>query len=60
VVVEPSAMQDVRGHRMHVEFTAITTGVQAHSSKDTGKNAKLDLIPFLHALLPIHKRLRED
>lgn len=60
VVVEPSAMQCVRGHRVHVQFTATATGVQAHSSTGKGRNANLDLIPFLDALLPIHQRLRED
>lgn len=60
VVVEPSGMQCVRGHRAHVQFTATARGVQAHSATGKGHNANLDLIPFLHALLPIHARLRED
>ncbi|MFQ3622426.1 MAG: M20/M25/M40 family metallo-hydrolase [Acetobacteraceae bacterium] len=60
VVVEPTGMRCVRGHRVHVQFTATAHGVQAHSSTGAGVNANLTLIPFLAALLPIHARLRED
>jgi acetylornithine deacetylase len=35
VVAEPTALAPVRGHRSHIEYTAIARGVQAHSS--TGK-----------------------
>lgn len=60
VVVEPSGMRCVRGHRVHVQFTATAHGVQAHSSTGQGLNANLALIPFLHAILPVHDRLRND
>lgn len=60
VVVEPTGFRCVRGHRVHVQFTATARGVQAHSASGRGENANLKLIPFLAALLPIHARLRED
>lgn len=60
VVVEPSSMRCVRGHRVHVQFTATASGVQAHSSTGKGLNANLALIRFLHAILPVHERLRND
>jgi len=60
VVVEPSGMRCVRGHRVHVQFTATALGVQAHSSTGEGVNANLALIRFLHAILPVHDRLRTD
>jgi acetylornithine deacetylase len=60
VVVEPSAMRCVRGHRVHVQFTATAFGVQAHSSTGQGLNANLALIRFLNAILPLHDRLRTD
>ena len=60
VVAEPTRLQPVRGHRSHIEFTAIARGVQAHSSTGRGRNANWDLIPFLAALREIHERLRTD
>jgi acetylornithine deacetylase/succinyl-diaminopimelate desuccinylase-like protein len=60
VVVEPSGMRCVRGHRVHVQFTATAHGIQAHSSTGQGLNANLALIRFLHAILPVHDRLRND
>lgn len=60
VVVEPSGMQCVRGHRVQVQFTATATGIQAHSSTGAGLNANLALVRFLHAVLPVHDRLRTD
>jgi acetylornithine deacetylase len=60
VVVEPSSMRCVRGHRVHVQFTATALGEQAHSSTGRGLNANLALIRFLHAVLPVHDRLRAD
>jgi len=60
VVVEPSSMRCVRGHRVHVQFTATATGIQAHSSTGRGVNANLALIRFLAAILPVHDRLRTD
>lgn len=60
VVVEPSGMRCVRGHRVHVQFTATALGEQAHSSTGKGLNANLALIRFLHAILPVHDRLRND
>jgi len=60
VVVEPSSMRCVRGHRVHVQFTATAEGEQAHSSTGRGLNANLALIRFLAAILPVHDRLRTD
>ena len=60
VVNEPTGMVPIRGHRAHVQMTATATGVQAHSSTGTGRNANWALIPFLVEARAIHDRLRTD
>jgi acetylornithine deacetylase len=60
LVAEPTRLIPVRGHRAHIEFTAVATGAQAHSSSGRGRNANWDLVPFLIALRAIHDRLRTD
>lgn len=60
VLVEPTAMRPVRGHRVNVEFTVTATGVQAHSSTGRGANANWAMIPFLSEMRALHFRLRED
>jgi acetylornithine deacetylase/succinyl-diaminopimelate desuccinylase-like protein len=60
VVAEPTRMIPMRGHRVHVQFTAVATGVQAHSGSGRGRNANWDLVPFLVEMRAIHERLRHD
>jgi acetylornithine deacetylase len=60
VVVEPTRMIPMRGHRAHIVFTAVASGVQAHSSTGRGRNANWDLLPFLMEMRRIHDRLRTD
>ncbi|MCW3473333.1 M20/M25/M40 family metallo-hydrolase [Limobrevibacterium gyesilva] len=60
LVAEPTRMIPVRGHRSHVAFTAVATGVQAHSSTGQGRNANWDLVEFLAEMKGIYRRLRED
>ncbi|MDB5318010.1 MAG: acetylornithine deacetylase [Rhodospirillales bacterium] len=60
IVTEPTGLIPVRGHRSQIEFTAIASGVQAHSSTGQGSNANWALIPFLVELEKIHARLRSD
>lgn len=60
VVVEPTGMAPVRGHRAYVEFTAEARGVQAHSSQPEGRNANWALVPFLAEMRDLHRRLRDD
>jgi acetylornithine deacetylase len=60
VVVEPTGMAPVRGHRSHIAFTCVATGVQAHSSTGRGRNANRDLIPFLMEMKSVFERLRSD
>ena len=60
IVAEPTGLIPVRGHRSQIEFTAVATGVQAHSSTGQGVNANWALIPFLVDLEAIHARLRSD
>jgi acetylornithine deacetylase len=60
VVAEPTKMIPMRGHRVHVQFTAIASGVQAHSSTGRGHNANWDLVPFLVEMRVIHERLRRE
>jgi acetylornithine deacetylase len=60
VVVEPTRMTPVRGHRSHIAFICTATGVQAHSSTGRGHNANWDLIPFLVEMKVVFQRLRDD
>jgi acetylornithine deacetylase len=60
LVVEPTKMIPMRGHRVHIQFTAVATGVQAHSSTGRGRNANWDLLPFLLEMRTLHDRLRRD
>jgi acetylornithine deacetylase/succinyl-diaminopimelate desuccinylase-like protein len=60
LVVEPTRLVPMRGHRAHVHFTAVATGVQAHSSTGRGRNANWDLLPFLMEMRTLHDRLRQD
>lgn len=60
VVAEPTGLAPVRGHRSHIEYTAVATGVQAHSSTGLGTNANWALIPFLAEMKTVFERLRSD
>ena len=60
VVAEPTGLIPVRGHRSHIEFTAIATGAQAHSSTGQGVNANWALIPFLAEMKSVFETLRHD
>ena len=60
LVVEPTTLLPVRGHRAHIAFTCVATGVQAHSSTGKGRNANWDLIPFLAEMKSVFERLRSD
>lgn len=60
VVAEPTGLAPVRGHRSHIEYTAVATGVQAHSSTGQGVNANWALIPFLAEMKAVFERLRHD
>jgi acetylornithine deacetylase len=60
LVVEPTLMAPMRGHRVHVQFTATATGVQAHSSTGRGRNANWALIPFLMDMKAVFDTLRSD
>jgi acetylornithine deacetylase/succinyl-diaminopimelate desuccinylase-like protein len=60
VVVEPTRMVPMRGHRVHIAFTAVASGIQAHSSTGRGRNANWDLLPFLVDMRALHERLRND
>lgn len=60
VVAEPTGLAPVRGHRASVNFTAVSTGVQAHSSTGLGRNANWAMIPFLADMAAIETRLRRE
>jgi acetylornithine deacetylase len=60
LVVEPTGMAPVRGHRSHIALTCVASGVQAHSSTGCGHNANWDLIPFLVEMKVMFERLRSD
>jgi acetylornithine deacetylase/succinyl-diaminopimelate desuccinylase-like protein len=60
IVAEPTGLLPVRGHRSHIEYTAVASGVQAHSSTGQGVNANWALIPFLAEMKAVFERLRHD
>ena len=60
LIAEPTSMIPVRGHRSHIEFTAVAAGVQAHSSTGLGRNANWALAPFLEDMHRLFERLRTD
>jgi acetylornithine deacetylase len=60
VVVEPTRLIPVRGHRAHIAFTCVARGVQAHSSTGKGRNANWALIPFVAEMQAVYERLRSD
>ena len=60
LVVEPTQLQPIRGHRSHILFTCVALGVQAHSSKGIGRNANWTLIPFLAEMKALYERLLTD
>jgi acetylornithine deacetylase len=60
VVAEPTDFRLVRGHRVDIQFIVHAKGLQAHSSTGKGRNANLDLVPFLSDLRGLYFRLRND
>ena len=50
----------MRGHRSHILFTCVATGVQAHSATGLGRNANWALLPFLAEMQTLFDRLRTD
>jgi acetylornithine deacetylase/succinyl-diaminopimelate desuccinylase-like protein len=60
IIAEPTSLIPVRGHRSHIAFTCVATGIQAHSSTGRGHNANWNLIPFLMAMKEVFERLRRD
>jgi acetylornithine deacetylase len=60
LVVEPTRLLPVRGHRSHIHFTCVALGVQAHSSTGEGRNANWSLIPFLAEMKALFDRLLSD
>jgi acetylornithine deacetylase len=60
LVVEPTRMVPVRGHRSHIVFSAVALGVQAHSSAGIGRNANWALLPFMMEMRALYERLRDD
>jgi acetylornithine deacetylase len=60
LIAEPTGMIPVRGHRSHIEFTVVATGVQAHSSTGRGRNANWVLVPFMVEMQRLYERLRTD
>ncbi|HET6307678.1 MAG TPA: M20/M25/M40 family metallo-hydrolase [Rhodopila sp.] len=60
VVVEPTRLRPVRGHRSHILFTCVAHGVQAHSSTGAGRNANWALIPFMAEMKILFDRLLTD
>lgn len=60
IVVEPTCFVPIRGHRVDIQFIAESIGVQAHSSTAEGRNANIDLIPFLADMRELHLTLRRE
>ena len=59
-MAEPTRLTPVRGHRAHIAFTAVASGIQAHSSTGKGLNANWALPDFLSEMKAMYLRLRSD
>ncbi len=60
VIGEPTGMAPVRGHRASVHFTAVSTGIQAHSASGCGCNANWALLDFLDGMRGLREELHSD
>lgn len=60
LVVEPTSLRPVRGHRSHILFTCVAEGVQAHSSTGKGRNANWALVLFLAEMKTVFDHLLTD
>ena len=60
LVVEPTLLRPVRGHRSHILFTCVARGAQAHSSTGKGRNANWALVLFLAEMKTVFDRLLTD
>ena len=60
LIAEPTQLIPVRGHRSHIEFTAVAHGLQAHSSTGQGVNANWKLVAFMTDMARLADRLRTD
>ena len=60
VIGEPTGLRCIRGHRVDIQFTADSEGIQAHSSTGEGVNANLALVPFLVDMRELHVTLRRE
>lgn len=54
VIGEPTVMEVVHAHKGVILFTAIAEGEAAHSSTGRGRNANLQMIPFLSEMKHLH------
>lgn len=54
VIGEPTSLDVVHAHKGSIRIIARAKGVAAHSGTDEGKNANLDMIPFLAEMKNIY------
>ncbi len=60
VIGEPTMMEVVYSHKTNWGFTATARGRAGHTSRDTGFNANLKLIPFLSEMKKMHDEVTTD
>ena len=54
IIGEPTSLEVVHAHKGSCKITAVSRGVAAHSSGTAGRNANLDMIPFLAEMKSLH------
>jgi acetylornithine deacetylase/succinyl-diaminopimelate desuccinylase-like protein len=60
LVVEPTSLRPVRGHRTSILLTCVARGIQAHSSTGQGRNANWALVLFLAEMKGLFDQLLTD
>ncbi|MCR9293367.1 MAG: M20/M25/M40 family metallo-hydrolase [bacterium] len=60
IIGEPTELKLVNSHKGGCHLDVISTGVAAHSSTSDGRNANLQMIPFLSFLHDLYARSQTD
>ncbi|HMO15330.1 MAG TPA: M20/M25/M40 family metallo-hydrolase [Pirellulaceae bacterium] len=60
VIGEPTSLDVVYAHKGSISIRAVSHGKSAHSATSFGKNANLNMIPFLSEMKAIHDETEQD
>ena len=60
VIGEPTELEVVHAHKGSIKIVATAEGLAAHSSSAKGRNANLNMIPFLAEMKRLHDETESD